>query len=131
LRTFARTKDTALLPPYEANTLFGNVDSILTVNQAFLYDLEQMVISKGQPGAGGIGDVALKHVRFGFPPTSRLLSLCGAVQGSQSVRLLQAVLCEKRGSASYFKTRKAQKIIHRFCGFHRRTGFYQLIYILL
>lgn len=59
---FARTKDTALLPPYEAKTLFGNIDSILAVNEAFLHDLEQVVTSKGCNSVGGIGDVALKHV---------------------------------------------------------------------
>ncbi|KAF8592181.1 hypothetical protein K439DRAFT_1626199 [Ramaria rubella] len=63
LRTFARTKDTALLPPYEAKTLFGNIDNLLAVNEAFLRDLELMIAPNGFNAVGGIGDVALKHFK--------------------------------------------------------------------
>ena len=66
MRTFARTKDTAILPPYEAKTLFGNIDNILAMNQAFLHDLEHMGAPNGHKVVGGIGDVALKHVRNNF-----------------------------------------------------------------
>ena len=64
LRMFARSKDTAILPPYEAKTLFGNIDNLLPVNEAFLEDLEKM----DSHGGPSIGEVALKHfkVRRGF-----------------------------------------------------------------
>jgi hypothetical protein len=63
LRKFSRNKDTAILPPYEAKTLFGNVDNLLPVNEAFLADLEKMVAPNGAKTVGGIGDVALRHFR--------------------------------------------------------------------
>lgn len=56
LRNFARKKDTAILPPYEAKTLFGNIDAIIPVNEAFLADLEAA-------GPSHIGDVCLRHFR--------------------------------------------------------------------
>lgn len=46
--------------------MFGNIDNILAVNEAFLHDLEQMGTSKVH-NVGGIGDVALKHVRIDLP----------------------------------------------------------------
>ncbi|KAI0832749.1 hypothetical protein BC628DRAFT_1407153 [Trametes gibbosa] len=62
LRSFARSKETAIIPPYEAKTLFGNIDHLLPVNEAFLTDLEKMekMAHKGGPG---VGDVALKHFK--------------------------------------------------------------------
>ncbi|CAL1700184.1 unnamed protein product [Somion occarium] len=63
LRTFSRSKDTAIIPPYEAKTLFGNIDQLLPVNQAFLEDLERMMAPDGADTVGGIGDVALKHFK--------------------------------------------------------------------
>lgn len=63
LRKFSRHKDTAILPPYEANILFGNVDNLLPVNEAFLVDLEKMMGPSGAKTVGGIGDVALRHFR--------------------------------------------------------------------
>jgi hypothetical protein len=63
LRTFARSKDTAIISPYDAKTLFGNVDNLLPVNEAFLADLEQMMTSEGPETVGGVGDVALHHFR--------------------------------------------------------------------
>lgn len=59
LRRFARNRDTAIIASYEAKTLFGNLDVLLPVNEAFLEDLEKMT----QPGGPGIGDVALKHFK--------------------------------------------------------------------
>jgi protein ECT2 len=56
LRNFARRKESAILPSYEAKTLFGNIDAIIPVNEAFLDDLEEA-------GASHIGDVCLKHFR--------------------------------------------------------------------
>lgn len=63
LRKFARNKDTAIVPVYQANTLFGNIDNLLPVNEAFLTDLEKMIIPNGHQAVGGIGDVALKHFK--------------------------------------------------------------------
>ncbi|CDO69915.1 hypothetical protein BN946_scf184568.g1 [Trametes cinnabarina] len=62
LRSFARSKETAIIAAYEAKTLFGNVDQLLPVNEAFLTDLEKMerMAHKGGPG---VGDVALKHFK--------------------------------------------------------------------
>lgn len=48
---------------YEAKTLFGNIDNLLPVNEAFLTDLEKMVAPNGSRTVGGVGDVALKHFK--------------------------------------------------------------------
>lgn len=63
LRKFSRSKDTAILPPYEAKTLFGNIDNLLPVNEAFLTDLEKMMAPNGAKSVGGVGDVALRHFK--------------------------------------------------------------------
>lgn len=62
LRSFARNKDTAIIPAYQANTLFGNIDSLIPANEAFLADLERMIAPGSHRSAGGIGDVTRKHV---------------------------------------------------------------------
>ncbi|EJD36599.1 hypothetical protein AURDEDRAFT_154587 [Auricularia subglabra TFB-10046 SS5] len=61
LRKYAKSKDTAIIPPWDANTLFGNIDNLLPVNEAFLTDLEKMMLPNGPKVVGGIGDVTLKH----------------------------------------------------------------------
>ncbi|KAN0126892.1 hypothetical protein V8E52_000532 [Russula decolorans] len=63
LRTFARSKDTAIISLYDANTLFGNIDNLLPVNEALLADLEKMVSPEGPQTVGFIGDVALRHFK--------------------------------------------------------------------
>ena len=63
LRQFARNKNTAIIPSYEAKILFGNIDNLLPVNEAFLTDLEKMVAPNGSKHIGGVGDVTLKHFR--------------------------------------------------------------------
>ena len=63
LRNFSRSKETAILPAYEAKTLFGNVDNLLPVNEAFLTDLEKMITPHGPKTVGGVGDVALRHFK--------------------------------------------------------------------
>ncbi|KDR83964.1 hypothetical protein GALMADRAFT_133349 [Galerina marginata CBS 339.88] len=63
LRNFARSRDTAILPPYESKTLFGNIDNLLPVNEAFLTDLEKMFAPNGLKAVGGVGDVALRHFK--------------------------------------------------------------------
>ncbi|KZT60783.1 hypothetical protein CALCODRAFT_84865 [Calocera cornea HHB12733] len=63
LRSFAKRNDTAIIPMYEANTLFGNIDVIVPANESFLRDLETMVFQNGYIAAERIGDIALKHFR--------------------------------------------------------------------
>ncbi|TRM67640.1 hypothetical protein BD626DRAFT_394072 [Schizophyllum amplum] len=63
LRSFSRDKNTSLLPAYEAKVLFGNVDSLIPVNEAFLTDLEKMMAPNGAKTVGGVGDVALRHFK--------------------------------------------------------------------
>jgi protein ECT2 len=63
LRQFAKNKSTAILPAYEAKVLFGNIDQLLLVNEAFLTDLERMAAPNGARHMGGIGDIALKHFK--------------------------------------------------------------------
>lgn len=60
LRNFSKNKSTAIIAPYEAKTLFGNIDQLLPVNEAYLADLEQM----DQDVGPGVGDVALKHFKM-------------------------------------------------------------------
>lgn len=53
----------SIIPLYNATLLFGNLDALLGVNEAFLKELEG-VVAKGAGGGGqGVGEVALKHVR--------------------------------------------------------------------
>jgi hypothetical protein len=49
-----------IIPPYEAKTLFTNIDAIVPAAAVFLADLEAMYNS-GQ-GAATVGDVCLRHV---------------------------------------------------------------------
>jgi hypothetical protein len=63
LRTFARSKDTAIISLYDANTLFGNLDNLLPVNEALLSDLEKMMSPQGPQTVGFIGDVVLRHFK--------------------------------------------------------------------
>ncbi|CAE6503423.1 unnamed protein product [Rhizoctonia solani] len=59
LRSFAKTKDTSIIDAYAAKTLFGNVDQLVPVSEAFLADLEVMLAGHGP----GVGNVAIKHFR--------------------------------------------------------------------
>lgn len=68
LRQFARSKDTAIIEPYQANTLFGNIDALIPVHELFLKDLNKMLSDMNDGGnrrssVGGIGDVSLKHFK--------------------------------------------------------------------
>lgn len=63
LRSYARSKDTAIIPGYVANTLFGNIDQLVPANEAFLRDLQQMMSPDGPHTVGGVGDVALHHFK--------------------------------------------------------------------
>lgn len=103
LRSFARDKDTAIIPQYEANTMFGNLDNIISANEAFLSDLESMLSRSGMKDASGIGDVLLRHVGP-LCSSSEIHSMATLrlVQGNQDIRLLQTVLFQDRGSSVYF-----------------------------
>ena len=68
LQQLAKSKDTAIIEPYHANTLFGNVDALIPVHEAFLEDLDKMIAEtnggrKEGSSVGGIGDVSLKHFK--------------------------------------------------------------------
>ncbi|GJE84556.1 RhoGEF domain-containing protein [Phanerochaete sordida] len=63
LRHFSKSKETAILPPYEAKIIFGNLDQLIPVNEAFLRDLERMLAADGPEAVGGVGDVCLKHFK--------------------------------------------------------------------
>lgn len=60
LRQYSKKKTMVIFPQYEANTLFGNIDNLVPVNEAFLADLEKMV---APVGSLNIGDVALRHFK--------------------------------------------------------------------
>ncbi|KAH9943155.1 uncharacterized protein BXZ73DRAFT_40576 [Epithele typhae] len=59
LREFSKNKHTAIVPPYQAKAIFGNIDKLLPVNEAFLTDLEKM----DRDGTPGVGDIAIKHFK--------------------------------------------------------------------
>ena len=48
---------------YEANIIFGNIDQLVPVNEAFLQDLEKLTQPGGEDLVGGVGDVAWKHFK--------------------------------------------------------------------
>lgn len=62
LRTLAKDRDTAIIPLYEAQRLFGNIGEIAGANRAFLNDLERLA-SQGQESLrAGLGDVLYNHM---------------------------------------------------------------------
>ncbi|KAG8691085.1 hypothetical protein FRC11_006908 [Ceratobasidium sp. 423] len=93
LRSFAKTKDTSIIDAYAAKTLFGNVDQLIPVSEAFLADLEVMLSGHGP----GVGDVAIKHFRD-----------------------LRAFDCYKQ---YYTKREEAQQIFEREVSKKSSTGF--------
>ncbi|CAE7058756.1 unnamed protein product [Rhizoctonia solani] len=93
LRSFAKTKDTSIIDAYAAKTLFGNVDQLIPVSEAFLADLEAMLAGHGS----GVGDVAIKHFRD-----------------------LRAFDCYKQ---YYTKREEAQQIFEREMSKKSSTGF--------
>ncbi|THH05620.1 hypothetical protein EW145_g4663 [Phellinidium pouzarii] len=97
LRSYARSKDTAIIAAYEAKILFGNVDQLLPANEAFLHDLEQMGEPEGARTVGGVGDVALHHFKD-----------------------LRAFECYKQ---YYVKREEAQSIFKREMAKKSSTGF--------
>jgi hypothetical protein len=59
LRALALDVDTAVLPRYEAQRLFGNIGEIVGANMAFLRELELCVQSAEREN---LGDVLHRHV---------------------------------------------------------------------
>jgi hypothetical protein len=50
-----------IIPPYEANVMFANIDSLVISAEAFCRDLLHIDVS-GRVSGQGIGDVCLRHV---------------------------------------------------------------------
>lgn len=50
-----------IIPPYEANVMFANIDNLVISAEAFCRDLLHIDIS-GRVAGQGIGDVCLRHV---------------------------------------------------------------------
>lgn len=120
LRKFARRPEEAILPAYEAKTLFGNIDTILPANEAFLVDLEEML--SGNSAVGGVGDVCLKHVSImglGRFDSDRSLST--------QLRDLRAFDCYKQ---YYSKREEAQGIFEREMAKRSSTGFIEFIEVI-
>lgn len=63
LRQLARDKDTAIIPLYEAQRLFGNIGEVLGANSAFVKDLESfMKDRKNEKETAGLGDLVYRHI---------------------------------------------------------------------
>ncbi|CEH12302.1 hypothetical protein CBOM_00300 [Ceraceosorus bombacis] len=61
LRALAVDSDTAVIPRYEAQRLFGNIGEIVGANRAFLSDLEKCV-KGGKRDRDRLGDVVHRHM---------------------------------------------------------------------
>lgn len=87
----------AIIPPYNATALFGNIDAIVLVNEAFLADLERSFAgiesSHGGPPEG-VGDVIIRHVSPQVIPRRR--------QGRKVVRAQSEGSEEKESRAHHF-----------------------------
>ncbi|KAN0065296.1 hypothetical protein ACQY0O_001131 [Thecaphora frezii] len=62
LRQFAKDRDTAIIPIYEAQRLFGNIGEIVGANRAFLIDLETLAARGGEAVRAGLGDLVYRHM---------------------------------------------------------------------
>lgn len=66
LRQMARDRDTAIIPLYEAQRLFGNVGEIVGANMTFLRELEQYVADrfkgKSKPGGSELGEIIYRNI---------------------------------------------------------------------
>ncbi|EPQ30883.1 uncharacterized protein PFL1_01780 [Pseudozyma flocculosa PF-1] len=62
LRRLAKDRDTAIIPIYEAQRLFGNIGEIVGANQAFLNDLDALAASGPDAIRAGLGDVVYRHM---------------------------------------------------------------------
>ncbi|TKY88305.1 hypothetical protein EX895_002657 [Sporisorium graminicola] len=62
LRTLAKNRETAIIPLYEAQRLFGNIGEIAGANRAFLNDLERLAAQDQDSFRAGLGDVLYDHM---------------------------------------------------------------------
>ncbi|PWZ01851.1 hypothetical protein BCV70DRAFT_198132 [Testicularia cyperi] len=62
LRNLARDRDTAIIPLYEAQRLFGNIGEIAGANRAFLNDLESLQRQGKEALLTRLGDVLYQHM---------------------------------------------------------------------
>ncbi|CDU23628.1 uncharacterized protein SPSC_02257 [Sporisorium scitamineum] len=62
LRTLAKNRETAIIPLYEAQRLFGNIGEIAGANRAFLNDLERLAAQDQDAFRAGLGDVLYNHM---------------------------------------------------------------------
>ncbi|PWN86609.1 hypothetical protein FA10DRAFT_270161 [Acaromyces ingoldii] len=69
LRQLAKDKDTAIMPLYEAQRLFGNIGEIVGANTAFLRDLESYAESRererrgsGRISTGNLGEIVYRNM---------------------------------------------------------------------
>ena len=62
LRKLARNKDTAVIPLYEAQRLFGNIGEIVGANKAFLNQLELLMKNGVKSALKGLGDAMYQHM---------------------------------------------------------------------
>ncbi|KDN38200.1 hypothetical protein K437DRAFT_259490 [Tilletiaria anomala UBC 951] len=62
LRQLSRDRDTAILPLYEAQRLFGNIGEIVGANKAFLQQLESLMQGGLKHALQGLGDAMYQHM---------------------------------------------------------------------
>ncbi|KAH8913615.1 Dbl homology domain-containing protein, partial [Atractiella rhizophila] len=77
LRTFAKDKNSLIIPPFEARVLFGNVEALLGLNEQFLGVLEGMRVGEEVERGAGVewaGIIKDWMSRFSVPYTSYLSS---------------------------------------------------------
>jgi hypothetical protein len=75
--------------------LFGNIDNILSVNQAFLDDLEKISPNEHQM-VGRIGDVALKHVCAILQTLPLSVTFCSSKNSEHSIVTNNTIPIEKK-----------------------------------
>lgn len=62
LRQLAKDRDTAIIPVYEAQRLFGNLGEVLGANMAFLKDLERFLEIRSRSSTSDLGDIVYRNV---------------------------------------------------------------------
>ncbi|GAA5821205.1 hypothetical protein JCM3770_005251 [Rhodotorula araucariae] len=83
LRSFAKSRATAIIPTFEANHLFGNIDQLVPIAKAFDADLRNIVAHLQRDKStlpSGFGEVILQHVKLMEKPYTKWLSNVGAVE---------------------------------------------------
>ncbi|KAJ9106135.1 hypothetical protein QFC21_001277 [Naganishia friedmannii] len=114
LRKFAKRKDTMIIPPYEANVMFANIDNLVISAEAFCRDLLHIDIS-GRVAGQGIGDVCLRHVSGAL--TKRLAPKQLTCLNRTKLKDLGTFDCYK---AYYDRQDESQKVLQEM---FRRSSF--------